>query len=64
MKNIVFKTGEATGDLICNKIANKISSVQKNLQLAHKIMKQMMRSRNTKRKIHISRKKDNKLLMN
>ena len=31
-KRIIQKTAEATGDLICNKIANRITKVSKNLQ--------------------------------
>ena len=31
-KRVIQKTAEATGDLICNKIANRIIKVSKNLQ--------------------------------
>ena len=31
-KRVIQKSVEATGDLICNKIANKITGVSKNLQ--------------------------------
>ena len=40
-KGAIQKTREATGDLICNKIVDKMISVSKNLKI-HKIIKLMM----------------------
>ena len=39
-KRAIQKTAEATGDLIGNKIVDKITVSQKSLQKLHKIMKQ------------------------
>ena len=67
-KRAIQKTAVATGDLIGNKIADKITNVSK------KSAKQLPndetekdtthKKRTTHKKIYISPKKDNKLLMN
>ena len=56
------KITEATGDLIGNKIADKITSVSKKSR-AHKTMKVMMNQKHQKKDTYLQ-KKDNKLLMN
>ena len=61
-KRGIQEIAEATGDLIGNKIADKITSVSKKLT-HHKIMKKMM-NRNYQKKDTFLQKKDNKLLMN
>ena len=48
-KTVVHKTAEATGDLIGNKIADKITSIWK--------------PNKKRRNLHPNRKKDNQLLM-
>ena len=59
-KRAVQKTAVATGDLIGNKIADKITSVSK--KSPKELQNDEMEA--PKKKIHISRKKGNKLLMN
>ena len=59
-KRAIQKTTEATGDLIGNKIADKITSVSK--KSPKELQNDEMEA--PKKKIHISRKKGNKLLMN
>ena len=59
-KRAIQKTAEATGDLIGNKIADKITSVSK--KSPKELQNDEMEA--PKKKIHISRKKGNKLLMN
>ena len=56
----IQKTAETTGDLIGNKIADKITSVSK--KSPKELQNDEMEA--PKKKIHISRKKGNKLLMN
>ena len=65
-KRAIQKTAKATGDLVGNKIADKISSISKNQQKSRKMMschqmKQIMKYQ--KKNVYL-RKKDNKLLMN
>ena len=60
-KEQLRKTAEGTGDSIGNKIADKITSVSKNLQWNGTQMKLIMKYQ--KKDIHLY-KKDNKLLMN
>ena len=72
-KRAIQKTAEATGDLIGNKIANKIMNISKKSTMElHSIE---LHSKNDdanneieapkrKKRIHITRKKENKLLMN
>ena len=64
-KRAIQKRAEATGDLIGNKIVDKIISVSKNLQqnCDHKIMKLMMNQKHQNKDTYLQ-KKDNKLLMN
>ena len=59
-KREIQKTAETTGDLIGNKIADKITSVSK--KSPKELQNDEMEA--PKKKIHISRKKGNKLLMN
>ena len=58
-KRAIQKTTEETGDLISNKIANKMTSILKNY---HRII--YRRHRNIKKKNTCLQKKDRKLLMN
>ena len=52
-KRVVQKTAEAIGDLVGNKIADKITSIGKPKE----------RKKQTKQKFTFQQKKDNKLLM-
>ena len=62
-KRAIQKTAEVTGDLIGNKIADKITGVSKKSKKPQS-NEANDESEAPKRKIHIFRKKDNKLLMN
>ena len=72
-KRAIQKTAEATGDLIVNKIADKITSISKSSKEFHsqnaskeqdQKIKQNEIEISKERYIYISRKKDKKLLMN
>ena len=58
-KREIQETSEATGDLISNKIADKIRAQR---SCAHKIMKLIMNEKHQKKDTYLQ-KKDNKLLM-
>ena len=60
-KRAFQKTAEATGDLIGNKIEDKITSYSKNLKMNHTQM--MLAMKYQKKDIYLY-KKDKKLLMN
>ena len=60
-KKIVHKSAEATGDLIGNEIADKITSASKNIMKKHSQMKLIMKYQ--KKDIFLL-KKDKKILMN
>ena len=61
----IQKTGEATSDLIGNKIADKVASVSKKSTKNYKRMKQMWTQKELLlKKDTYLQKKDNKLLMN
>ena len=66
-KKAIQKTAKATGDLISNKIADKITSVSKVFQRStlknYKIIKLMMKQKCQKKDTYLQ-KKGNKLLMN
>ena len=59
-KRAIQKTAEATGDLIDNKIADKLTNHSENL---HKVMKLIMKWKYQKKDTYLQ-KKDNKLLRN
>ena len=59
-KRAIQKPAEATGDLIDNKIADKLKNHSENL---HKVMKLIMKWKYQKKDTYLQ-KKDNKLLMN
>ena len=59
-KRAIQKTAEATGDLIDNKIADKLTNHSENL---HKVMKLIMKWKYQKKDTYLQ-KKDNKLLIN
>ena len=65
-KREIQKTSEATGDLVGNKIANKITSIKKKQQKSCKTMScnQMKLIRKYQKNDICLQKKDNKLLMN
>ena len=55
LKRVVQKTAKATGDLIGNQIANKITSTGKS--------KEKVKSNESRKNLHSTRKKYSKLLM-
>ena len=59
-KRAIQKAAEATGDLIDNKIADKLTNHSENL---HKVMKLIMKWKYQKKDTYLQ-KKDNKLLRN
>ena len=59
-KRAIQKPAEATGDLIDNKIADKLKNHSENL---HKVMKLIMKWKYQKKDTYLQ-KKDNKLLRN
>ena len=67
-KSVIQKTAEATGDLIGNKIAHKITSVSKKKLITKIIIiimiMIMMKNQQLIRKDTYSQEKDSKLLMN
>ena len=64
-KRAIQKTAEATGDLIDNKTADKITSTSKNLKnCSQKNCHQMKLTMKYQKKDIYLQKKDNKLLMN
>ena len=56
-KRVVQKSAEAKGDLIGNKIADKITSIGKQKK------KKKRKTKRNRRHLHSTRKKNNKLLM-
>ena len=60
-KRAIQKTAEATGYLVGNKTADKITGISKNLQVSHTKMRLAMKYQ--KKDIYLH-KKDKKLLMN
>ena len=60
-KRAIQKAAETTGDLVGNKIADKVTSIAKNQQVNHTHMRLAMKYQ--KKDIYLH-KKDKKLLMN
>ena len=63
-RRAIQKTAEATGDLLGNKIADKITSCSKNLQIAEQSCNQIKQIMKYQKKDIYLHKEDNKLLMN
>ena len=63
-KRAIQKTAEATGDLIGNKIADKISSISKKSDANSEIEVGRVSSKDVPKKDTHLQKKDNKLFMN
>ena len=63
-KRVIPKTAEAIGDLIGNKIADKITSFSKKTSTKELLSDEIEEDNYSEKKIHISRRKTKKLLMN
>ena len=63
-KRAIQKTAEAIGDLIGNKIADKIMSFSKKTSTKELLSDEIEEDSYSEKKIHISRRKAKKLLMN
>ena len=63
-KRAIQKTAEAIGDLIGNKIADKIMSFSKKTSTKELLSDEIEEDSYSEKKIHISRRKTKKLLMN
>ena len=53
LKNVIQKTPEGTGDLVCNKIANRITSTEVRHRIIQKELQMNMIKNNLKKDIYL-----------